>query len=188
MDQKAGLVKQPECEWPEQVNLIVASDEENIPSSVFMTQADKKKAVIQWERFSNFNRIVNTMAYVRRAFSKYKPATLLVSIEEIEKAKASILKLLQREQFGEEMKSPKIEQEIPKSRKTLQFSPYLDEEGLIRAKSRVGKSQLGFNINIQYCYIGNIMQLNCCCETSTRTINTNAQSMSETLFSRRCGS
>ena len=82
-------LKRPESEWPEQVNLIFASDEENIPSSVFMTQADQQKAVIQWERFSNVNKLVNTMAYVRRAFSKYKSAKLLVSVEEKEKQKQS---------------------------------------------------------------------------------------------------
>ena len=57
-------LKQPEGEWPEQVNLIFALDEENIPSSVFMIHAEEKKAVIQWERFSSFNRLVNTVAYV----------------------------------------------------------------------------------------------------------------------------
>ena len=36
-------LKRPESEWPEQVNLIFASDEENIPSSVFMIQAEEKK-------------------------------------------------------------------------------------------------------------------------------------------------
>ena len=82
-------IKRPQSEWPEQVNLVLASDEENIPSSSFMTQADEKEAVIQWERFNNFNRQVNTIAYVMRAFSKYKPAKLLVSVEEKEKAKQS---------------------------------------------------------------------------------------------------
>ena len=40
-------LKRPESEWPEQVNLILASDEENIPSSAFMIQvmiqAEEKK-------------------------------------------------------------------------------------------------------------------------------------------------
>ena len=57
-------LKRPETEWPEQVNLIFASDEENIPSSVFMIQAEEKKAVIQWDRFSNFHTLVNTVVYV----------------------------------------------------------------------------------------------------------------------------
>ena len=138
-------LKRPKSEWPEQVNLIVASDEDNMPSSVFMIQAEEKKAVIQWERFSNYNRLVNTVAHVRRAFSKYKPATLVVSIEEREKAKATIFKLLQQENFGEEMKSLKAGKQNPKSSKILQLLPFQDEEGLIRAKGRICKSQLDFN-------------------------------------------
>ena len=66
------------------------------------------------------------MAYVQRALNKHKPATLVVSTEEREKAKATIFKLLQQEQFGEEMKSLKAENEIPKGSKILQFSPLLD--------------------------------------------------------------
>ena len=42
-------LKRPESEWPEQVNLVFASDEDNKPSSVFMTQVEEKKAVVQWE-------------------------------------------------------------------------------------------------------------------------------------------
>ena len=138
-------LKRLESEWPEQVNLIFASDEENILSSVFMIQAEGKKAVSQWERFTNFNRLVNTMAYVQRALNKHKPATLVVSIEEREKAEATIFKPLQQEQFGEEMKSLEAQKEIPKCSKLLQFSPFLDEEGLIQARGRIGKSQLDFN-------------------------------------------
>ena len=39
-------LKRPESSWPEQLNLIFATDEENLPSSVFMIQAEEKKAVI----------------------------------------------------------------------------------------------------------------------------------------------
>ena len=102
-------LKRPKSEWPVQVNLIFASDEVNIPSTIFMIQAEEKKSGNQWERFSNFNRLVNTVAYVQRALNKYKPATLVVSIEGREKAKATIFKLLQQEQFGEELKPLKAE-------------------------------------------------------------------------------
>ena len=88
----------------------------------------------------NFHRLVYTVAYVQRALNKHKPATLVVSIEEREKAKATIFKLLQQEHFGEEMKSLRAGKKIPKSSKILQFSLVLDEEGLIRAKGRIGKS------------------------------------------------
>ena len=114
-------LKRPESEWPEQVNLIFTSDKENIPSSVFMIQAEEKKAVVQWEQLSNFNRLVNTVAYVQRAL---KPAVPVVSNEEREEEKATIFKFLQQEEFGEEMKSPKAGKEIQKRSKILQFSHF----------------------------------------------------------------
>ena len=82
-------LKQPESKWPEQVNLIFTSDEEIISSSFFMIQAEEKKAVIQWERFSNFNILVNTVARVQLAMNKHKPATLVVSTDNEKKQKQS---------------------------------------------------------------------------------------------------
>ena len=46
-----------------------------------MIQAEEKKVVIQWEQFSNFNRLQDTVVYVQRAFNKHKTPTLVVSIE-----------------------------------------------------------------------------------------------------------
>ena len=83
-----------------------------------MVQAEEKKAVIEWERFSNFNRLVNTVACVQRALNKEKPATLVVNNQEREKAKGTIFKLLQQEQFGEMVKSLKVEKETPKGSKS----------------------------------------------------------------------
>ena len=52
-----------------------------------MIQAEEKEAVIQWERFINFNRLVNTVAYVQRALNKHKTTTLVVNIEKEKKQK-----------------------------------------------------------------------------------------------------
>ena len=135
-------LKQPESKWPEQVNLTFASDEQ----MVFSAKVEEKKPMImiQWERFSNFSRLVNTMEYVQRVFKKHKPPTKTLSVEEREGAQASIFRLLQQEQFAEEIKSLKAEKEIPKNSKILQFSPFIDQQGLIRAQGRIDKSQLSF--------------------------------------------
>ena len=85
------------------------------------------------------------MAYVQRVFKKHKSATKTLSVEEREGAQASIFRLLQQEQFAAEMKSLKVEKEIPKNSKILQFSSFPDQRGLIRAKGRIGKRQLDFN-------------------------------------------
>ena len=85
------------------------------------------------------------MAYVQRALKKHKLATLVVNIEERERAKSIIFTLLHQEQFDKEMKSLKAEKENPKGSKIQQFSLFLDEEGLFRAKGRIGSCQLDFN-------------------------------------------
>ena len=77
--------------------------------------------MIQWERFSNYNRLVNTMAHIQRVFKKHKPATKTLSVQEREDAQASIFRLLQQEQFAEEMKSLKAEKEIQKTAKSSSF-------------------------------------------------------------------
>ena len=136
-------LRQRENEWPEQVNLMFASDEQN-DEMVFSAKVEEKKPMIQWERFSNFNRLVNTMAYVQRVFGKHKPATKTLSVEESEGAQAIIFRLLQQEQFAEEIKYLKAEKEILKNGKILQFSQFIDQQGLIRAQGRIGKSQLSF--------------------------------------------
>ena len=68
------------------------------------------------------------MAYVERALRKYKPATLVVIVEERQKAEAIVFKLLQQEHFGEEMKSLKNGKKIPKGSQIQHFSPFLDEK------------------------------------------------------------
>ena len=107
---------------------------------VFSANVEEKRPMIQWERFSNYNRLVNTMAYIQRVFKKHKPATKTLSVDEREGAQASIFRLLQQEHFAEEMKSLKAEKEIPKNSKTLQFSPFIDQQGLIGAQGRIGKN------------------------------------------------
>ena len=124
-------LKQPENEWPEQVKLTFASNEHN-DQKVFSSKVEEKKPMIQWERFSNFDRLVNTMAYVQRVFKKHKPATKTLSVEEREGAQASIFRQQHQEQFAEETKFIKTEKEIPKNSKILRFSPFIDQQGLIR--------------------------------------------------------
>ena len=175
-------LKRPQSEWPEQVNLVFASDEDNIPSSVFMTQADEKEAVIQWERFSNFNRLVNTMAYVWRAFSKYKPATLLVSVEKKEKAKQSSSIYYSENSLVKRYNLSNLKRKSQKAEKYYNSHLSWLRKDLFVPKAEEVKINWALTQNIQYCYIGNIMQLNCSCETSTRMTNTKAQSISETFL------
>ena len=129
------------------------------------------------------------MAYVQRASNKHKLSTHTVSIEEREKSKATIFKLLQQKQFGGEMKSLKAEKEIPNSSKILQISPFLDKVGLFRAKGRIGKIQLDFNEKHPFLLHWKHHAI----EFFLRNEHKDNQHegtghVRKTLFSRRCGS
>ena len=65
------------------------------------------------------------LAYVQRALSKYAPIALVVSIREREKAKATLLTLLQQEEYGEEIKSLKAGKRILKAAKFYSSHPSL---------------------------------------------------------------
>ena len=59
-----ALLKQRENEWPEQAN---STKNDQI---VFSAKVEEKKAIIQLKRFSIFNWLLITMAYVQREFKK----------------------------------------------------------------------------------------------------------------------
>ena len=105
----------------------------------------KKKPIGQQERLSIFNQLVNKMAYGQQGLKQTKRSTEIIDNEEKENANIVILKLLQQEQFIEEIKSLKPEKEIPKSETILHLWPLFCKRGLVR----IGKSLLYFNAKHQ---------------------------------------
>ena len=65
-----------------------------------LKQADETKAIIQWETFSNINRILNTVTHAKRALNKQKPATLVVSVEEKDNANAITFQLVRGDKLA----------------------------------------------------------------------------------------
>ena len=68
----SGLVEAIDNEWPKKVNLEFASYDQN-KQTAFITTTKAKDSIVQWEQISNFNPLVNTMAYVQRVFNKQRP-------------------------------------------------------------------------------------------------------------------
>ena len=81
----AGLVEATGSWMLYQVSLVFASYEEIVTSLIFVTQADKQKAVIQrllLQWFSQLNLLVKDLAHVQWGLSKHKPGTLKGTVEE----------------------------------------------------------------------------------------------------------
>ena len=55
-----------------------------------------------------------------------------------------IFRLIQQEQFPEEITALQTGKELPKCSKLLQIDPFLDGNGLLRAKGRISKSHLDY--------------------------------------------
>ena len=70
------------------MNLTFAPDEQN-DQMIFSAKVEENKPMIQWERFSNFNRLVYRIR-IQHVFKKYKPATKTISVEEREGVQAGI--------------------------------------------------------------------------------------------------
>ena len=68
----------------------------------------------------------------------------MLQVSEREIAKMKIFRLIQQEQFPEEIAALQTGKELPRSSKLLQFDPFLDENGLLRAKGRISKSHLEY--------------------------------------------
>ena len=82
------------------------------------------------------------MAYVQRALSKTKAPKKVIRIEEMKSAQATIFRLLQQQQFAEEMKSLKIEEEVSKK---VSFFIYIffDKRDLFVRKAEYEKKSIG---------------------------------------------
>ena len=130
--------------WPKEVPLVLASDDDVHPS-VFVSEATEPEPEVDWNRFSNFNRLVNSVAYVLRFIKRVRSTSILLSVEEREYAKRTIFKLVQQELFPNEFSALTKSQNISNSSKILQFTPFIDANGLIRAKGRLGKSDIDYD-------------------------------------------
>ena len=125
-----------------------------MPSSLLKTQFEENKTVIQWNRFTIFNRLVNTMANVLGALGRNQPATLAINFEERLKAKAINFKLLQQEKFGEEIRFLKVNREIQILKFSL-FHHFWTKEDLFMPQEKYAEVNWTSRQSIQYSKIGN---------------------------------
>ena len=126
--------------WPE-VFQSTPTQESTTEEEIITSMITVTKPVIVWKRFSQFKRLVNTVVYVKRflrnLMKKDSPEDL---VREGFEAKATIFQLIQRETFSQEAKELAKGKELHPTSKIKQYSPFIDADGLLRAKGRLQKS------------------------------------------------
>lgn len=100
------------------------------------------KAVIDYKRFFSLNKLLRTTVYVLRFVhnircKKESRKIREITVNEISNAKAVIVKLVQRQEFKQEVKILKSDIKIPRSCRLVTLNPYLDDEGILRVGGRL---------------------------------------------------
>lgn len=117
---------------------------------VFSTQSEPKR-LWETERFSSWQRMKRTAAWVLRfvhnaRLSRDDPARCSgpLSVEELRTAESAILRESQYHSFRRELEKIKRSGQVPKGSCLQHLTPFIDSAGLIRAAGRTGRSALAW--------------------------------------------
>ncbi|XP_069970066.1 uncharacterized protein [Penaeus vannamei] len=98
----------------------------------------------RFERFSEWYRLVNTVALLQRcACAKSFKGRADRSVESFRKAEIFVIKAVQKETYKEEIRLLEAKMHLPKSSSIMALNPYLDEDGVLRVGGRLQQSSLG---------------------------------------------
>ncbi|XP_053699404.1 uncharacterized protein LOC128746376 [Sabethes cyaneus] len=140
----------PEREWPSPADIVVDTVEEGRPSVLFHANWIP---VIDYYRFSKWERLQRSMAFVLRFISntrkKGEKSSGQLSQQELYAADIVVLKQVQMEAFVDEVATlrnnktlPEDQQESVERTSTIyQLMPMMDEQGLVRQNSRLAAAK-----------------------------------------------
>ena len=146
------FLHQERSEWPEQDITNVELKETRAKKIFNINLSCKSTELLHPDDFSSWKRIYRVMAWVLRfvancSSNKYLKGPL--SVDEIEDAKLYLIKRAQTDNFSEEIKQLKNNKPIPKNSYIQILIPRLDEEGVLRASSRLEQANF-LHYNTKY--------------------------------------
>ena len=110
--------------------------EECRKTTVNAVVVEQPQSTVEFNRFSNINRLINAVVYVLRFQPKTGARGSPPSASEREVALQKILKMDQQKYFMEDIKDLK-EGQLKKSSKIKGLNPFLDDNGILKMKGRV---------------------------------------------------
>ncbi|XP_063383320.1 uncharacterized protein LOC134669601 [Cydia fagiglandana] len=129
---------------------------ENIEQETFTTDHEEKtfhSNVIQQSnpdqniieqllnKYSSLQKIIHILAWIQRALTpKRKQRPSYLTLQEIRKAKLTIIKHVQQREFGEEIEHLRKHECVQKQSKLKQLNPFLDQQQILRVKGRLDQA------------------------------------------------
>lgn len=145
----SAWLKEDSSLWPQRCSSL---SEEETPErrKILVHIAVAFVPVIVWDTYSSYTKLIRVTASILRFIKSCKqrknrfggPLTAL----ELQAAKRSIVKQVQREVFDVELRQLKEAKTIDSNSKLLCLNPILDENGIIRVGGRIGKSAASYDI------------------------------------------
>jgi hypothetical protein len=142
-----GWLKLEPSEWPAQRK---TQDEEPKEELRILTAiVEMRKPVVPFNRFSDYNKLVRVVAWILRFSNNIKSrnrattGTYLTS-SELDNAEKHLLLAAQSESFQSEIAAVQSEESVSKSSNLKHLFPFLDADGLLRAKGRIQNSQVTY--------------------------------------------
>ncbi|XP_055622826.1 uncharacterized protein LOC129766332 [Toxorhynchites rutilus septentrionalis] len=140
------LYKSPEY-WPSKPSPSKLETDVEL-RAVFMFHGTIQPPLIDISRFSNWNRLLRATAYVIRGVHRFKgeksPKPVILIQQELKNAENILWRQIQADAYLDEVAIlkrnrafPESAVSIPKSSPIYRFSPFLDEEEIIRMNSRI---------------------------------------------------
>ncbi|XP_055542952.1 uncharacterized protein LOC129728533 [Wyeomyia smithii] len=139
------FLRNPEESWPQQTKLL-SSPEEELKHCYVIQEPPLPEVIVKFNRFSKWNRLWRAIAYVHRFAENIRRKRLKQKLDlahltqhELQKAKNTIMRMVQWQVFPEEMVTLERYRSHPdKSSSLYQLSPTLDEFGVMRVDGRIG--------------------------------------------------
>ncbi|XP_062698658.1 uncharacterized protein LOC134284186 [Aedes albopictus] len=147
----AFLYLPEEC-WPQQKELLTDTAEEL--RSVYVHQDIVRSTVIEVSRFSKWERLLRSMAYVYHFIcccrSRREERSMLLEPTDFERGEQALWRLAQADAYADELveltkyskKTARRQLRLEKSSSIRKLSPFLDEFGVIRMEGRIEASPL----------------------------------------------
>ena len=142
-------MQQEEDKWPENIPVMASSEsaKEEKKDVTFMVQelAMVEDFRLKPERFSSMLRLKRVTAWVNRfVYNSLGRQTVTdpqlrgeLSVEELQDVETSYLLMAQKDEYGEEIRLLKQGKTLAPKSTLLPLQPFLDEDGLLRANSRL---------------------------------------------------
>lgn len=102
------------------------------------------------DKFSSLSRLTRVLAYINRFWSNCRTAVInrkvgpLTTVE-LTSSNELLVKIVQNQFFGNEIKRLKLGLKISKSSEIIRLTPFIDDKGILRVNGRLQQSTLPYN-------------------------------------------